>query len=303
MSAGPAAVPAPPARLQSVTSTTTGARPRSIVGRMFARRSTLLGAVIVILIIGAAVLAPVVAPYDPSEQGTGPRLSPPSWSHLLGTDEFGRDVLSRLLFGAQVSLSVAAVAVLLLVLIGTLLGALAGFYGGWRDGMIMRVVDMLMSIPNFFLLIGIVALFGAGPLNTALVIGITGWTSTARLVRGQCLSLREKDFVEAARALGASDLRVLRRHVLPNAMGVIVVQATLLVSLAILLESGLSYLGMGAQPPTPSWGNMLSAGRAYMQQAWWLTTIPGITIFVAVLGFNLLGDGLRDLLDPTTRLD
>jgi peptide/nickel transport system permease protein len=260
-----------------------------------------LGLAAVVALVLVATLASYIAPFDPAQQGIARRLTPPNAGQLLGTDEFGRDVLSRLLFGAQVSLAIAGTAVAILITIGVLFGAVAGYYGGWVDGLIMRVVDMLMAVPSFFLLLSITALFGAGLGNTALVIGFTGWTSTARLIRGQFLSLREKEFVEAARALGASDRRIIFRHILPNTIGIVIVQATLLVSLAILLESGLSYLGLGAQPPTPSWGNMLSTGRAYMRDAWWLTTFPGIAIFLTVLAFNFLGDGLRDWLDPATR--
>lgn len=262
-----------------------------------------IGLAMVLLVVLLATFAPVVSPFDPTEQSVGPRLRPPSTAHLLGTDEYGRDVFSRLVFGARVSLTIAGGAVALLMSLGILLGAVAGYYGGWIDSAVMRLVDMMMSIPSFFLLLTVVALFGANLLNTTLVIAFTSWTATARLIRGQFLSLRHSLFVEAARSIGAPNGRIIMRHILPNTMGLIIAQATLLISLVILLESALSYLGFGAQPPTPSWGNMLSTGRAYMRQAWWLTTFPGLAIFVTVLAFNFLGEGVRDLLDPSQRIN
>jgi len=270
---------------------------RTLARHPFAATSLLL----IVLLLSVAIFAPWIAPFDPTQQGVGGRLEAPSFSHLLGTDEFGRDVLSRLLVGAQVSLSIAVAAVAILTTIGVLLGAIAGYYGGFVDTVIMRCVDMMMSVPSFFLLLSIVSLFGATLINTMLVIGLTSWMATARLVRGQFLSLREKEFVEAARGSGASAWRIIFRHMLPNTLDVIIVQATLYVSLSILLESGLSYLGLGAQPPTPSWGNMLSTGRSYMRQAWWVTTFPGLAIFITVLSFNFLGDGLREVFDPRLR--
>jgi peptide/nickel transport system permease protein len=265
---------------------------------LLSSRLAIVGGLIIVTMCCVAILAPWIVPYDPTLQGVGGRLEAPSLQHLLGTDEFGRDVLSRVIAGAQVSLSIAAAAVLILTTIGVLLGALGGYHGGVVDAIIMRVVDMMMSVPSFFLLITVVAIFGASLINTMLVIGLTSWMATARLVRAQFLSIREREFVEAVRASGASNWRIILHHILPNTVDVIIVQATLYISLAILLETGLSYLGLGAQPPTPSWGNMLSSGRTYMRSAWWVTTFPGLAIFLSVLSFNFVGDALRDAFDP-----
>jgi len=271
------------------------------VWRSFSRnRLAVAGLVAVILICLVALLAPYIAPYDYAEQQVRNAVSPPSVEHPLGTDQWGRDILSRILVGSRVSLSVGVVAVVILIVIGVLVGAVAGYYRG-LDGPLMRFVDIMMSIPGFFLLLTIVALFGPSLVNTMLVIGLTSWMGTARLVRGQFLSLREKEFCAAARCIGATKLRIITHHLLPNTMAVIIVQATLFISQAILIESSLSYLGLGAQPPMPSWGGMLYQGRDYMRQAPWGTIFPGLAIFVTVMAFNLLGDGLRDALDPHLR--
>jgi peptide/nickel transport system permease protein len=268
---------------------------------MFRRnRLAVLGLIVATLICLVAIFAPVIAPYDYAEQNMRNTVSPPSSANWLGTDQWGRDILSRIIVGSRVSLSVGIVSVAILIIIGVAIGAIAG-YNRHLDGPLMRFVDIMMSIPGFFLLLTIVALFGPSLLNTMLVIGLTSWMGTARLVRGQFLSLREKEFVEAARSVGVPDWRVITHHLLPNTMAVIIVQATLFMSQAILIESSLSYLGLGAQPPTPSWGGMLFQGRDYMRQAPWGTLFPGLAIFVTVMAFNLLGDGLRDALDPHLR--
>ncbi|MFZ5916482.1 MAG: ABC transporter permease [Chloroflexota bacterium] len=269
--------------------------------RAFRRnRLALAGLMTVLLICLVAILGPRIAPYDYAEQNVRNCVCPPNAENLLGTDQWGRDILSRIIVGSRVSLSVGIVSVLILITIGVAIGAVAG-YNRQLDGPLMRFVDMMMSIPGFFLLLTIVALFGPSLLNTMLVIGLTSWMGTARLVRGQFLSLREKEFVEAARCVGVPGWRIVARHLLPNTLAVIIVQATLFMSQAILIESSLSYLGLGAQPPTPSWGGMLSQGRDYMRQAPWGTLFPGLAIFVTVMAFNLLGDGLRDALDPHLR--
>jgi peptide/nickel transport system permease protein len=271
------------------------------VWRSFRRsRLALIGLIAVLLICLVAILAPLVAPYDYAEQNVRNCVCPPNSENLLGTDQWGRDILSRIIVGSRVSLSVGVVSVLILITIGVAVGAVAG-YNRHLDGPLMRFVDIMMSIPGFFLLLTIVALFGPSLLNTMLVIGMTSWMGTARLVRGQFLSLREKEFIEAARCVGVPSWRIIARHLLPNTLAVIIVQATLFMSQAILIESSLSYLGLGAQPPTPSWGGMLSQGRDYMRQAPWGTLFPGMAIFVTVMAFNLLGDGLRDALDPRLR--
>lgn len=271
------------------------------IWRMFRRNHlAVIALTFVILLCLTAVISPWIVPYDPAEQNVRNSLQPPNIEHWFGTDQWGRDIFSRVVMGARVSLSVGLVAVTILISLGVFVGSLAGYYRH-LDGPLMRFVDMVMSIPGFFLLLTIVALFGPSLLNTMLIIGLTSWMGTARLVRGQFLSLREKEFVEAARSIGVPHRRIIIRHLLANTMAVIIVQATLFMARAILIESSLSYLGLGAQPPTPSWGVMLSQGRDYMRQGWWGTVFPGLAIFVTVMAFNFLGDGLRDALDPRLR--
>jgi peptide/nickel transport system permease protein len=268
---------------------------------MFRRHRLALGGLVtVILLCLLAAAGPQIVPFDPAEQNVRNSLRAPGGEHWFGTDQWGRDIFSRVIVGSRVSLAVGVIAVAILISIGVLVGAVAG-YNRRLDGPLMRFVDMMMSIPQFFLLLTIVALFGPSLVNTMLVIGLTGWMGTARLVRGEFLSLREKDFIEAAHCLGLPTQRIITHHLLPNTLAVIIVQATLSMSQAILIESSLSYLGLGAQPPTPSWGNMLSQGRDYMRQGWWGTVFPGLAIFVTVMAFNFLGDGLRDALDPRLR--
>jgi peptide/nickel transport system permease protein len=252
-------------------------------------------------VLVAGTLAPLLTPYTYSAQSLLHRLRPPSGAHWLGTDGYGRDVLTRLIWGSRVSLEIGFLATGLSILVGTLLGGTAGYFGAGVDMAVMRAADVFMSVPSLFLILVVVALFGASLTNTALVIGFVTWAPVARVVRGECLRLRTRDFVEAARALGAGHRRILVRHVLANALPLVIVQATLLLGQAILIESGLSYLGLGAQPPLPSWGNMLVEGRQFLASAWWIATFPGVAIFATVLGFNLFGDGLRDALDPTLR--
>jgi peptide/nickel transport system permease protein len=251
--------------------------------------------------LGAGLLAPAIAPYSYSSQSLLTRLKPPTAVHWLGTDGFGRDILTRILWGARVSLEIGFLATGLAIAAGTALGGAAGYYGRAVDTAIMRGADVFMSVPALFLILVVVALFGASLVNTALVVGLVTWAPVARIVRGECLSLRARDFVDAARALGATHGRILARHVLVNALPAIIVQGTLLLGQTILIESGLSYLGLGVQPPTPSWGNMVVEGRQFLASAWWVSTFPGLAIFVTVLGFNLFGDGLRDALDPALR--
>jgi peptide/nickel transport system permease protein len=259
------------------------------------------GSVLVGLLVTTALLAPWLAPYDPSAQALDSRLLAPSAHHWLGTDQYGRDVLSRLIYGSRISLEVGLVAVSIYILIGTTVGALAGYYGGWLDGILMRLVDVILCIPTFFLILMVVAFVGPNILNIMIVIGLTSWTDVARLVRGEILSLKEREFIQAARVLGMKDSRIILKHLLPNALGPVLVVATLGVGGAILIESSLSYLGLGVQPPTPSWGNMLEEGKEHLTDAWWLITFPGLAIFLTVMGYNLLGEGLRDLLDPRLR--
>lgn len=270
-------------------------------GRLGRNQRGVLGGLVVAVMLAAGTLAPAIAPYSYSTQSLLKRLQGPSAAHWLGTDGFGRDLLTRVIWGSRVSLEIGFLATSLSLAVGTLLGGAAAYSGGRADTAIMRVADMFMAIPALFLILVVVALFGSGLVNTALVIGLVTWAHVARVVRAECLSLAARDFVDAARALGASHRRILGRHLLVNALPVIVVQATLLLGQTILIESGLSYLGLGAQPPLPSWGNMIVEGRQFLASAWWVATFPGVAIFVSVLGFNLFGDGLRDALDPRLR--
>ena len=250
------------------------------------------------LLVATALLAQWIAPYDPIQQNLSNHLMAPSWRHWMGTDQFGRDVFSRLLYGSRISLAVGLVAVSIYIFIGTTIGSLAGYYGGWVDGLLMRFVDIMLSIPTFFLILMVIAFVGPNILNVMVVIGLTSWTDIARLVRGEILSLKEREFIQAARVIGMKDSRIILRHLLPNALGPILVVATLGIGGAILVESSLSFLGLGVQPPTASWGNMLLEGKEHLTDAWWLVVFPGFAIFLTVMGFNLLGEGLRDLLDP-----
>ncbi len=270
--------------------------------RYFKRNRLAVGGLVMIVVIFLiAGLASVVAPYDPGKTGVSLKLDAPSINHFLGTDQLGRDVFSRMLYGSRVSLSVGFVAVAISIFIGILVGAVAGYYGGWIDAVLMRFVDIMLCFPSFFLILTVVAVLGPSLLNVMIVIGITSWMGTSRFVRAEFLSLRERDFAQAAKALGVSDRRIIFRHILPNALAPVFVTATLDVATAILVEAGLSFLGFGVQPPAPSWGNILTEGRTYIFDAWWLTVFPGLAILITVLSFNLLGEGLRDALDPRLR--
>ena len=271
------------------------------LGRLARHRRGLIGAAAVLLVLLTGTLAPVIAPESYSAQSLLRRLQAPSAAHWLGTDGFGRDVLSRVIWGSRVSLQIGFLATALALVVGTAFGSIAAYWGGAIDNALMRMADVFMSIPALFLILIVVALFGASLLNTALVISLVTWAQVARIVRGECLSLRAREFVDAAHALGAGHVRILGRHLLLNALPVIIVQGTVLLGQTILIESGLSYLGLGAQPPLPSWGNMVVEGRQFLASAWWIAAFPGLAIFLAVLGFNLFGDGLRDALDPALR--
>jgi peptide/nickel transport system permease protein len=268
----------------------------------FKRRQMAVGGLALIMIMFLiAAFASFFSPYAPGKTEVSLKLKPPSLQHYLGTDQLGRDVFSRMLLGSRISLSVGFVAVTISILIGILIGALAGYYGGWVDTFLMRFVDTMLCFPSFFLILTVVALLGPSIFNIMVVIGITSWMGTSRFVRAEFLSLRERDFTQAARALGVKDFRIIFRHILPNALAPVFVTATLSVASAILIEAGLSFLGFGVQPPAPSWGNILTEGRTYIFDAWWLTVFPGLAILITVLSFNLLGEGLRDALDPRLR--
>ncbi len=265
-------------------------------------KMALFGGMVVVGLILVAIFAPYIATHNYSSQNLTNRLSAPSSEHFFGTDGYGRDVFSRVVWGSRVSLQIGFGAAGIALLIGIILGAIAGYYGGWVDNLIMRFTDIVMSIPALFLALTIISLFGASLVNTMIVIGIIYWTRTCRIVRGEFLSLRNKEFSEAALAIGSGDARIIFRHLLPNAMAPIIVQGTLFIAQVILIESGLSFLGLGAQPPVPSWGNMLTEGYKFLSIAWWIATFPGLAILVMVLFFNLLGDGLRDALDPKQKI-
>jgi peptide/nickel transport system permease protein len=267
--------------------------------RRFARNKMALAGLMVILgLFAVSLLAGALAPKDPNQPNLRARLQPPGPEHILGTDALGRDVLSRLIWGSRVSLKVGLVAVGLATAIGLFLGALAGFYGGFTDSLIMRFCDLMLCFPTMFLILAVISMLEPSIWNVMIVIGLTSWMGVARLVRAEFISLKNRDFVLAARVLGASDARLILRHLLPNSLAPILVSATLGVAGAILLESGLSFLGLGVQPPTATWGVMLADGKDYLSRAWWLSFYPGLAILVTVLSYNLVGEGLRDALDP-----
>ncbi|MGQ9696057.1 MAG: oligopeptide ABC transporter permease [Thermodesulfobacteriota bacterium] len=256
------------------------------------------GALMVIFLFGVAIFAPWLAPFDPGQINVKKVLVGPSVEHPFGTDQLGRDVLSRMIYGSRISLLVGFVSVGIACLVGVLLGALAGYYGRWVDNLIMRFVDIMLCFPTFFLILAVIAFLEPSIWNIMIVIGLTGWMSVARLVRAEFLSLKERDFTLAEKALGAKDWRIIFQHILPNALAPVLVAATLGVAGAILTESALSFLGIGVQPPTPSWGNILTAGKDNIQIAWWLSLFPGLAILLTVMAYNLLGEGIRDAIDP-----
>jgi peptide/nickel transport system permease protein len=260
----------------------------------------LIGAVVIVFTVAIALAAPLVAPFDPSSQAQK-RLLPPTAQSLMGTDELGRDTFSRVVFGARVSLQVGLLAVAIALALGTTLGMLAGFYGGRLDDVLMRVVDIMFAFPGLVLAIVIAGLLGPSRNNAMIAIGIVYAPAFARVVRGSVLAVKEEPYMEAARVIGASDWRLVRRHVLPNVLAPLIVMVSVYLSQAILSEAALSFLGLGTQPPEPSWGGMLSASRTYMEISPAMAIFPGAAIMLVVLGFNFLGDGLRDILDPRLR--
>lgn len=270
-------------------------------------KTGLVGLIIVILAISVAVLAPVVSPYDPAAQDLRGRLSPPAWTaegttkYLLGTDSLGRDILSRMIHGSRISLIVGATAVLIGGLLGVLVGLFAGYYRGVTDMILMRLADIQLALPSLVLYLTIMAVLGPSLRNLILGLGITNWVIFGRVVRSEVMALRGAQFVDAARSIGVRDGRIIFRHVLPNILNSVIVLSTIIVASMILAEAGLSFLGLGVPPPTPTWGGMVSDGRDYVETAWWISTIPGVVILFVVLGFNLFGDWLRDYLDPRLR--
>jgi len=261
------------------------------------RNPYLMSGVIIIGFLSlAAVFAPLVSPYDPSQMDSRSLLSAPSAAHWLGTDSLGRDLLSRMIWGARISLSIGLIAVGIATFLGLLLGACAGFYGKLSDTLIMRFADIMLCFPTFFLILAVVAVLEPSIFNIMIIIGLTSWMGPARLVRGEILSLKEREFIQAETALGASDLRIIVRHLIPNSAGPVLVNATLGVAGAILLESGLSFLGLGVQPPIPSWGNILIESKSTLGIAWWITLFPGMAILVTILGFNFIAEGLKKII-------
>lgn len=271
---------------------------RDVWRRLKKDKMAMFGLFIILLLIFAAIFADFIAPYGYDDQNLKARLIGPGSEYLLGTDNFGRDIFSRIVYGSRISLQVGFIAVGISAIIGGALGSIAGYYGGKLDNTIMRLMDVLLAIPSILLAISIVAALGPGLQNVMIAVGIGSIPSYARIVRASVLSIRDQEFVEAARAVGANDFRIITKHILPNAMAPIIVQATLGVAGAILSAAGLSFIGLGIQPPTPEWGAMLSSGRDYLRDHWHVATFPGLAIMITIFALNLLGDGLRDALDP-----
>lgn len=272
---------------------------KSLSVRLFVKnRRTLLGSIFLACVVLAAIGAPLLAPHDPDWQNVPNRLAQPSFQHLLGTDQYGRDILSRIIYGARISLLVGILSVLVGILIGVPLGLVAGYLGKWLDLLICKIIDILMSFPMLLLAMAIVAILGTSLVNTILAIGITSIPRFARLARGEVLALKDREFIEAVRAIGASPFRIIVYHLVPNIISPVIIMGTLYIATAIITEANLSFLGLGAQPPTATWGGMISDGRPFLRSAPWVSTIPGIAIALSVLAFNMFGDGLRDTLDP-----
>lgn len=269
--------------------------------RLLRQKGFVIGAALVSFIVILAIMAPVLASFDPLEQDLPVSLRPPGVTYYFGTDEVGRDLFSRVLYGARVSLLVGVVSVLIGAGIGTLVGILAGFWGGWVDQTLSRVIDTLLAFPMLLMALTVIAILGSDLKNVMVAIGISNTPDFARVIRGMVLSIKRRDFIEGARAAGSGPVRIMARHIFPNCLSLLIVIGTLRIGAAILTESNLSFLGLGVQPPTPSWGSIISMGREFIQEAPWIGFIPGFGILLAVMGFNLLGEGLRDFLDPRLR--
>ena len=276
----------------------------TLLGRLIRRRTALFGLFVVVIVVLTAVFASWVSPSNPLEQDISQRLKEPGWQdaqgrvHPLGTDHLGRDILARIIYGSRIALLVGLSAVLISGVLGMAIGLIAGYFGGRVDDFLMRLADIQLAFPFILLAIAVIGVLGPSLRNIIIVIGVSSWVVYARVVRGEVLSIREREFVKAAIALGSRDGRIVLRHVLPNAFTPWLVVATLDMARVIVIESALSFLGLGVQPPTPTWGGMLADGRVYLSTAWWLATFPGLAILITVLGINLFGDGLRDTLDP-----
>lgn len=270
-----------------------------IIWHRFKKNSlSVIGLIVILSLAIIAILAPFISPYEPTKIDVYNVLARPSIAHPFGTDELGRDILSRMIWGSRASLKVGFIAVGIAITIGTALGAIAGYYGGKIDAVLMRFVDIMLAFPTFFLILAVIAIVEPSISTIMIIIGLTGWMDVARLVRAEFLTLKERDFILAAKAIGTSDARLIFRHIIPNALSPVFVAATFGIAGAILVESGLSFLGLGVQPPEPSWGNILTSGKDNITVAWWLSLFPGLAILITVLSYNLVGEGLRDALDP-----
>lgn len=265
-------------------------------------RLAMFGLALIIILIFIAAFAELIAPYGVDAQDLSKKFMKPSAGHLFGTDEFGRDIFSRIVYGSRYSLMIGAVAASLSAVVGMVVGSLAGFYGGKTDNILMRLIDIMLAIPSTLLGISIVAALGNGIRNVIIAVAIGAVPAYARIVRASILSVKEQEYIEAARSIGASDLRIVMKHILPNCLAPIIVQITMSVAKAILEASALSFIGLGVQPPSAEWGAMLSAGRSYIRKAWWIVTFPGMAIAMIIFGLNLFGDGLRDALDPRLKV-
>lgn len=261
-------------------------------------KTALAGAAFIMVVLVCAIFAPFIAMHDPSVMDPNAILTAPSVNHPFGTDSLGRDIFSRIIYGGRISLSIGFIAVGIAVILGIFFGSIAGYYGGSIDTAIMRFVDIMLCFPTFFLILAVIAVLEPSIANIMIVIGMTSWMGVARLIRAEILTIKERDYIAASRVMGGGDLWIITRHLIPNAIGTVLVSATLGIGGAILVESALSFLGIGVQPPTPSWGNILMDGKSTLGVAWWLTVFPGVLILLTVLAYNLLGEGLRDVLEP-----
>ncbi len=269
-----------------------------IINAFKKNKLALYSLIFILLIILAAIFAPYISPYNPDKINVNAILQPPSFTHLLGTDQLGRDVLSRLIYGSRISVEVGFISVSISLFIGIIIGAFAGYYAGFIDGFLMRFVDIMLTFPSFFLILAVSAILRPSIINIMIIIGLTSWMGVARIIRAEFMQNREKDYVLSAKAAGASDLYIMFIEILPNVVAPILVSATLGIAGAILIQASLAFLGIGIMPPTPSWGGMLSRGKTYIMVAWWLTLFPGIAILLTVLSFNLVGEAVRNALDP-----
>ena len=271
---------------------------KNVLIKLLKNKFALTGLIVITLLIIVALFAPVISPYTPSQQNVFERLQPPSLHHFFGTDDLGRDVFTRMIFGARISLAVGFISVFIILIIGTLLGIISGYYGGKIDYMIMRFTDIVLCFPTFFLIILVIAFIEPNIYNVMIVIGVTSWPGLARLVRAEVLSLKEREFILVSKMMAISNIKIFFVHILPNIISPLMVYSSLAIGGAILTESALSFLGLGVQPPMPSWGQILTSGKDYIYMAWWLSLFPGIAILVTVLAFNLVGEAIRDVFDP-----